>query len=362
MAVLQERAFFVGGVLETDDASITVIFSNKRQQLYMSKVFLVAEYKTIEDAKEAAWNWRLETSHELDLCIPRHTMASMTLQQFVAGFMDGDGSITFRWKGSLNVHVGQSAADDQVPKVLRLIQHFYGGGIIRDMRAKEKEAKYNPAWIWHATGKNTYSILMTIAHYGIMKAPQALIALECFNKESDPDRARFALSEVFKKDIDERLSAAKKKYAEIEIDKTRLCDAYLSGFADAEGCVTIVDKGNTPCLQFTQHGSPKLLAAINIYLHNTGSENFKHGHLRFAKESALSVMKQLREWSQVKAEQIDFVLQHFENTKEERPYGSGRPRSSVLLAKDMEAMRACKRMKHYHQQRAYQEAQQQAQA
>lgn len=176
---------------------------------------------------------------------------------YIAGMFDGDGSIVMSLVGtaackSVQLKVELTQCDQAF---LRGIRARLGAGVIyKDTRVGKyrKEA----AACLRLVGAHARPLLDIVSRRGIIKAPQARLALEflalprgaCDDKKVMRERMR-------------GLNADKAAYAK---DYSRLTDAYVAGLFDAEG--NVYHFGTKMYVKITQKSDPQLLHAIAAHL------------------------------------------------------------------------------------------------
>ena len=89
--------------------------------------------------------------------------------EYLAGFFDGEGSISFERRGVLRICVGQIN-----PVPLRLFKQRYGGQLTRIRR---KNPKHRDIYLWMVAAKQCVQVLQDLLPYLRVKRRQALLGL-----------------------------------------------------------------------------------------------------------------------------------------------------------------------------------------
>lgn len=158
-------------------------------------------------------------------------MNSSDLREFVAGFVDGDGCIGIERPNTKvprpipGVSIGQSHLNGYPPE-LEFVRKHFGGSISLSVPGTETK---RPAWKLRIRKKSEVpEILGAIASHGVVKGPQAVVALDYLsNGRNDPQITR------------DKLDALKTMgaYANVEIHRNKITVPYLAGLFAAEGSV-----------------------------------------------------------------------------------------------------------------------------
>ena len=201
--------------------------------------------------------------------------ASPSQIQFVAGFFDGDGSVTCCLAGGTKdtktvprIMFFQSCTT--VPPELVYIQSLYGGSIYASSR--KLKSTHRPRWsLYIGATVDVMRLLRDLATTCVVKLPQVEEAL----RYMDSDRQS-------PKDCRLRLSQLKSATNDVTIDASRLTDPYLAGLFASEGTVGIYKLSNggktfVMTVNIAQGGCIPLLVAIKSVL-GCGSHP-TNGHL-----------------------------------------------------------------------------------
>lgn len=264
------------------------------------------------------------------------------LQHWLMGFMDGDGCIRQNNSNTI-VSVYQSSNNDDPPPSL-LIFHLCFGGFIKKgkSRSRGKIRPNKPEWAWNIFGKESKQILEMIVNHGNLKAPQARLALEALSKNRSPILSKqIKLTKEDANFYTKAISAAKKNYQNVEIDKTKITKEYIYGFFCAEGNIQVSTGTTAIIIKFTQFNSSNLLEAIKEKLGNIGTVDF--GRLLICGDNAIKILKEMQYYLLEKKSQCDLVLKHREVTK----VRNKRPRTKEEIKDDLEVENTCKRLKKY---------------
>jgi hypothetical protein len=184
-------------------------------------------------------------------------------KSYIAGLYDGDGSINMSLVGPenkqgvlLKVELSQNNLS-----ILEDINKELGnnGKIYQDKRVEKYITDTN--YCLRFCGKDAFDILNIIQDYGIIKSPQATIALEHL-KLDYYDKEQKIINMNMMKMMNSDKTDYDKPYGNIN-------DGYISGLFDAEGNVyfTTNSKGKKKSyVKITQTGCPEILEKISEYL------------------------------------------------------------------------------------------------
>lgn len=158
------------------------------------------------------------------------------IKQYIAGFLDGDGSIQFTIEKLTKIVFAQSG-ETKCPSILEYIQDYFGGSII-----KRKQTRVNSRIEYSLSISNINGcvyLLENLAPYLIVKKPQAdllvkylrnRIMLPAHTPANDPEKIRLYNKMKDLKTLD--------NYRKVGVDETKITDSYLMGLFDAEGCIS----------------------------------------------------------------------------------------------------------------------------
>jgi len=242
-----------GGNLRRKNASFIVqMVQNGKHQ---SKTF---NSNLVPDALATAIKWKHDQSDAMNQTrrwsasyIDQGLMISDEVHQYIAGFFDGDGSISCTSE-TLQIKFHQSQ-NDGVPPVLVFIQKHYGGMLQARVRKYRLQSRVEHTLLIRAS--NNYAVAGFLVKFASLKYLHAQMALEWNGAAGNV---------VSKKQISERLKIAhtQDKYHLVEIDQARLTDSYLAGLFDADGSigaythdlsVTFAQKSSTLLLECIQN-------------------------------------------------------------------------------------------------------------
>jgi len=196
------------------------------------------------------------------------------VQQFIAGFGDGDASILIppphknSFSAAPRVHFYQSC-DEGVPAELLYVQAHYGGTI---SVAREREGNIRKSWVLGIT-HGVEDVLKAMAEYATIKRSQAALALE-YTRASE----RWQLADNFRQRLEEeRIST------QFPILVDRLTDAYLAGLFAADGSIGFYETKRGAFTLGSQIASAKIpiLHAIQLVLGGSGCVSPKHERIVF---------------------------------------------------------------------------------
>jgi len=234
-------------------------------------------------------------------------------REYLAGFFDGDGGVRLSHphKGTDNpipvVSVYQSC-NTGIPPELELFRQQYPGSYISE-RKDRKTTTSRRSWELHVAVKSEVTdFLDLVKQHGIVKTPQASIALGYLAMRAVQRHSR--VGRITSAATCEILQEAKGSVSTIEINRDRLTLPYLAGLFAAEGYVGIRSKRNTLTAVISQSKCPRLLRAIREKL-GYGSAGSKK--LEFSCRDAIKFLTAVRPFirKSQKECQIDVVLAHF---------------------------------------------------
>lgn len=230
-----------------------------------------------------------------------------TRRQYLAGFFDGDGCIKLKVTNKGTPHVAitisQSHSGGEPPE-LQDFKQVFGGGIHSSRARKET---HRTAWeleIGSRTG--ALALLEIVATCGVLKAPQAIIALSAL-------KAVTVFHEAWR-----HVARLKDTYANLDIDEKKLAVAYLGGLFASEGSVAFAVKRTH--ITITQSGCRRLLEAIKS-IHGGGIHK-KNWHV--GGEHGREFLRAIRPFLVgQKVDQADLALRCFEECQS-MPKNSGK--------------------------------------
>lgn len=178
------------------------------------------------------------------------------LPQYLAGFIDGDGSIYSKLGTNGDVFVVVSITQCN-PFPLIYMQKRYGG-----FMGKGGNKNPNQRFVYGLciTGRYAEVLLNDIKDYAIVEHEHIQVALQimnCFHRG-----AKDEMQQLHTK----MCGLAKNK--PIDRDYGRVCDEYIAGLFDAEGSIMCINKDQhvSYTLNITQKNDPVLLRKISEYL------------------------------------------------------------------------------------------------
>ena len=181
--------------------------------------------------------------------------------RYIAGVIDGDGSINMSMVGPpgkqgylLKIEVTQCDI-----KYLERMNASLGGGGKLYTDKRNAKYKHESAHTLRFCGKSGKEVFEIVANHGIMKSPQAKLALKFLD-----------IPRMGHKDEKE---ACRLQMRELNADKSytkkfeRLNDAYIAGLYDAEGDVRAESKDGhvRRRVRITQQSDPMMAAKIAEY-------------------------------------------------------------------------------------------------
>lgn len=185
-------------------------------------------------------------------------------KSYIAGLYDGDGSINMSKVGPegqqgylMKVELSQNNED-----LLTKINSFFNdkGKIYEDKRHDKYTNSTN--YCLRFCGKDAFDILSIIKEFGVIKSPQAELALRCIelNKKNVSVEKEELMNQI--KSMNRDKTVYEKPYQSIN-------NAYISGLFDAEGNIYFTTNKvgkKKSYIKITQTGCPEILNKIASYL------------------------------------------------------------------------------------------------
>ncbi len=232
-----------------------------------------------------------------------HMLKEDWKRNYVAGFLDGDGCVKVD-KTSINVSTKQSQRIGEPAVVTRFKEWFPRFYTYIQM---PKKPSHRPQHILKWSGEPSYFLLKCSEEHGIVKRAQSATVRPILDNywltgkyDWGPDGYQ---------SISNLLSSSKmnESYAEVEIDSTRLTDAYLAGLYDAEGCLYSTTRCNTQS-SLAQEVCPRVLEEIQKI---AGGNIWKSrpGVLHMSGDVLVAFLQRIRPFSVQKLPQIDLALE-----------------------------------------------------
>jgi predicted RNA binding protein with dsRBD fold (UPF0201 family) len=221
---------------------------------------------------------------------------------YVAGFIDGDGSITLS-NPQVCVTVGQC---DPMP-LLRLQYQF--GGTLRKVKAKTARSRMQYTY---ELRKSNLDVLKICANYGIIKQERCQVAFDHYSSERIDELSQLQFMENFQN--------ACKRYEPRDptMYSSRICWEYIAGLFDAEGCITVVYKDEqwlSMCLTITQKTNTTVLQSITAFIGSGGvKQNCRY--VNYSMKYILYILKNIVKHLIVKKEQADICISLLEGGSE----------------------------------------------
>jgi len=222
-------------------------------------------------------------------------------RQFLAGFFDGDGTITLKRPATPAQHPRPYAALSQaynsgVPPELVHVQSRWGGSMLK---SRGRTDKRRDTWMLSFDSATTSTLLESVVErHGISKRLEARLALDYIHSERANPQEAF-----------DQLVAAKKDRQDLDIDPERITPAYLAGLFVADGTVTL-NRG-LPFANIAAKRCIKLLRAIRDKL-GYGTVYDYAGWIGFNSANAVAFLQMIRPHlpSCQKLPQLVLVLEH----------------------------------------------------
>jgi hypothetical protein len=272
--------------------------------------------KTSEkEARRKAQEWleqkndELKLSHDSDLPPSGTNHISESIKQHIAGFFDGDGSLTYVTNGLVMAFT--QSMNSNCPPTLKHVQSIYGGNISTyySTNAKMKKPRYT---LRITKTEQHYDLLRDLELYCIVKRPQVSEALQYY-------KVRRAGGVYELKTLKRKITKMKKEYATIPIDTVKITPAYVSGLFDAEGCVNLRTSGDLR-VELSQNACPRILYAIRDR-YGAGYVDKRETRVTFSTNTSVSFMQSILPYSIRKREELKVALKYQQNPRKRKKDG-----------------------------------------
>jgi hypothetical protein len=195
---------------------------------------------------------------------------------------------------ALEVVFSQSC-NAHVPEVLTFIQTYYGGTIRSQTRADRPQ--YRTEHSLHIRAKDFSVVLGYLRAHSALKSNQTTIAQQWLAATDQEEKLQ----------CNQQLKSCKtsEAYNSVPIEQSMVCDEYIAGLFDAEGCVSayLCDRA----LEIAQKNSTNLLKAVRSHLGVTATLSPTKLTL-CSNDSIAHALKVMRPHLIVKKEQADLML------------------------------------------------------
>lgn len=208
---------------------------------------------------------------------------------WLAGFIDGDGSIYVRSMTMVTLDIPQCD-----PTPLIMIQQKYGGSI--SYRQQKNKETSRPIFILTFNGNQCRTIMNDIKDYVIIEKRNVEACLRLF-EAMDKEQQRSPFIDIIN-------ATAKRSHID---DHSRISYPYIAGFFDAEGEIAIrmrVSKNNVPEYSFkiTQKQDTSLLKSISKFIGYGTVDKIRLAF--YSKDYIVSIVQKVLPFSIVKKNQL----------------------------------------------------------
>src|SRR5579872_794684 len=194
-----EKVYYLGSINIENNAYRVKLLANGK---VLSKTFSWNGDKEL--ALQKAKQYRRERSTALGLnVVCKWKNISDEKRAYFAGFLDGDGTISWTCK-NMCVSAAQSSNTNQPPDILIQFQEIYGGNIHLSSGSNCKKSPYQCI----IYGRKALQILKDIAKFGILKRDQAQLVLDTYFADDD-DAFKRSIPKQLTDEIKEKLKKAK---------------------------------------------------------------------------------------------------------------------------------------------------------
>ena len=232
-------------------------------------------------------------------------------EEYVAGFFDGDGSISMvkpskdSPRGRIAVSFSQSCESGVPPELQHLAGHFKG-----HLWKRKPNPKHRQGWVLNITNReDVLAFASAIVDKVAIKTDQLRTAVDFMLGVRDDFEAVYL-----------ELKASKSSYNEVVIDPRKLTDAYIAGVFEADGSLGMYKAkggGFEARLRITQWGCVDILHKILSKV-VVGHVN-KQGYLEVAESQVLPILGKIAPHlrGQKKA-QVDLVYAYLRDNPSHR--------------------------------------------
>jgi len=250
-----------------------------------------------EDDKE---NEIFEERPSLTLTVDDAKNIGILTASYLAGFIDGDGSISLR----VNYNSIYISSSQCVPyPIFSLLKQF--GSKIRFIKAKNNNSRNQ--YTWEIVGERSLDILNFIKDKIIIKQKRCLASIEFIEKYKESDTLLPELSN--------NIISLQKDYEPItkEVYMQRMNIEYIAGIFDAEGCILARIRNNriSVGLVITQKSNSYLMEIIKTYLGYGTVRGFRYcidNH-----KNIYTFLKNIVNLISVKKKQSEIFINYYEN-------------------------------------------------
>lgn len=222
---------------------------------------------------------------------------------YLGGMWDGDGTITICGKeGSYILQVSFAQA---FPEFLDEVQKVFGGKVYICKEPDKESCKQ--MYGYRVCGKEAFYILKVLEQGCIIKYNQVKLALEYIDLVDKP-----GMNEIRAEYSKQIRELNEHKYYEVEKPYERVCDSYIAGIFDAEGCVgvSIINK-KMGALTIAQKNDPNILYSIKYYLeYGSISKNEDRWYI-CAVSKRLDFMERVYPYLIVKSDQVKLAIEYY---------------------------------------------------
>lgn len=222
---------------------------------------------------------------------------------YLGGMWDGDGTITICGKeGSYILQVSFAQA---FPKFLDEVQKVFGGKVYICKEPDKESCKQ--MYGYRVCGKEAFYILKVLEQGCIIKYNQVKLALEYIDLIDKP-----GMNEIRAEYSKQIRELNEHKYYEVEKPYERVCDSYIAGIFDAEGCVGVsIPKKSLVYIKISQRNDPNILYSIKYYLGYGSVDKDENIWYINDKNNRLDFMERLYPYLIVKSDQVRLAIEYY---------------------------------------------------
>jgi hypothetical protein len=302
--MMTESVQYAGNICTVGSSYVVRLTLNHRLH---RKSFTWSKFDSKQAARVAAEDYRRHLSDTLSVTRRRVLeYVTNTVCQFVAGFLDADGSIQL--DGNTVRVVFYQSNNSEVPAILQYISKYYTGYY----RSHVPLPPSRKVWHFVVTSHEAHRLLDDLLPYVIIKRDTVRTCL-LFYRLHRQKLVTQTLYCQFKWML--QVQHTLPYYQAMRVDAAQLSDAYVAGFHDGDGTVAIYGSRHVLRFGIRQKQNSKILLAIqqryecgSVY-GRPGDDYVCHGR------SAIKLIRAVLPYSVQKREQLQLAVGLFDGSQ-----------------------------------------------